>query len=118
MTFAGLDQSQLSGGTGPAATLLNAYKAKYGEEPDSSYALYGVLALQVIMQAISQSDGTRASVTSQVFSGSGIEITADKSVIGKDIKISPTTGDVSTIDISILKMTANKEAFLKPFPVA
>jgi branched-chain amino acid transport system substrate-binding protein len=118
LTFAGLDQSQLAGGTGPAATLLKAYKDKYGAEPDSSYALYGVQALQVILQAISQSDGTRASVTAQVFSGAGIEITADKSVIGKDIKIDPKSGDVNTIDISILQMKDNKETFLKPFPVA
>jgi branched-chain amino acid transport system substrate-binding protein len=118
MTFAGLDQSQLSGGGGPAATLLNSYKAKYGKAPDSSYALYGVQALQVIMAAIAKSDGTRASVTSQVFSGSGIDIPADQSILGKEIKIDPKTGDVNTIDISILQMKGNAETFLKPFPVA
>jgi branched-chain amino acid transport system substrate-binding protein len=118
MTFAGLDQSQLSGGAGPAATLLNSYKAKYGKAPDSSYALYGVQALQVIMAAIAKSDGTRASVTGQVFSGSGIDIPADQSILGKEIKIDPKTGDVNTIDISILQMKGNAETFLKPFPVA
>jgi len=118
MTFAGLDQSQLSGGTGPAATVLNAYKAKYGKAPDSSYALYGVQALQVIMAAIAKSDGTRASVNSQVFTGSGIDIPANQSILGKEIKIDPQTGDVNTIDISILVMKGNAETFLQPFPVS
>ena len=118
MTFAGLDQSQLSGGTGPAATVLNSYKAKYGKAPDSSYALYGVQALQVILAAIAKSNGTRSSVNSQVFSGSGIDIPASQSILGKEIKIDTQTGDVNTIDISILEMKGNAETFLQPFPVS
>jgi branched-chain amino acid transport system substrate-binding protein len=118
LTFAGLDQSQLSGGTGPAATLLNSYKAKYNSAPPSSYVLYGVQALQVILDAISKSDGTRKSVNAQVFSGAGIDIPANQSILGKEIKISPTTGDVNTIDISILEMKNNSETFLQPFPVS
>jgi len=118
MTFAGLDQSQLSGGTGPAAQVLQAYQQKYGKAPDSSYALYGVQALQVILTAISKSDGTRASVTSQVFSGGGIDIPANQSILGKEIKIDTQTGDVNTIDISILQLKNNAETFLQPFPVS
>ncbi len=118
LTFAGLDQSQLSGGTGPAAKLLQEYQAKYNAAPPSSYVLYGVQALQVILDAISKSDGTRKSVNSQVFSGAGIDIPADQSILGKEIKIDPTTGDVNTIDISILEMKNNQETFLQPFPVS
>jgi branched-chain amino acid transport system substrate-binding protein len=118
MTFAGLDQSQLSSGTGPAAKLLTSYQAKYGSAPPSSYVLYGVQALQVILSAIEKSNGTRASVNSQVFTGAGIDIPADQSILGKEIKINPQTGDVNTIDISILQMKNNKETFLQPFPVS
>jgi branched-chain amino acid transport system substrate-binding protein len=117
MTFAGQDQSQLASAGGKGAELLNSYKTKYGSSPDSSYAMYGVLALQVILQAISKSDGTRASVTNQVFGGSGIDISAADSVLGKEIKIDPSSGDVNQVDISVLQMTGNKETFLKPFPV-
>lgn len=116
LTFAGLDQSQLPT-TGPAATLLNAYKAKYGSAPDSSYAVYGVAALQVILAAIAKSDGTRASVNAQVFTAPGIDVPADQSVLGKDIKIDPATGDVNQIDISVLEMKGNQETFLKPWPL-
>jgi len=118
MTFAGLDQSQLSGGSGPAAKLLQAYQSKYGSAPPSSYVLYGVQALQVIMKAIAGSDGTRASVTQQVFGGAGIDIPASEAVLGKEFKIDSATGDVNTIDISILQMKDGKESFLQSFPVS
>jgi branched-chain amino acid transport system substrate-binding protein len=118
LTFAGLDQSQLESAGGKAANLLNSYKQKYGAAPPSSYVLYGVQALQVILQAISKSDGTRASVTNQVFSGSGISISAADSLLGKDLKIDPATGDVNVVDISVLQMTAGQEKFLKPYPVS
>ena len=117
LTFAGLDQSQMSA-TGPAGKLLQEYQAKYNSAPPSSYVIYGVQALQVILDAISKSDGTRASVTAQVFGGAGIDIPANQSILGKEIKIDPQSGDVNTIDISILQMKGNKETFLKPYPVS
>lgn len=110
LTFAGLDQSQLAGGTGPAATLLNAYKTKYGAAPPSSYVLYGVQALQVILKAIAASDGTRKGVTAQVFSGAGIDIPAAASILGAEVRIDPSTGDNTTADISILRMKDHTEA--------
>ena len=116
-TFAGLDQSQLVTAGGKAAELLNNYKAKYGSTPDSSYALYGVAALQVILQAIAKSDGTKKGVSSAVFNGAGIDIAAADSVLGKEVKIDPATGDVNAIDISVLQLTGGKETFLKPYPV-
>jgi ABC-type branched-subunit amino acid transport system substrate-binding protein len=46
----------------PGAKLLDAYKAKYGADPATNYALYGVSAIQVILEAIKKSDGTRKGV--------------------------------------------------------
>src|SRR5207248_8439447 len=85
MTFAGLSTEQLVKGGGAAATLINAYKAKYGKLPDTNYALYGVSAVQVILAAIAKSDGTRKSITDAVFSGEGIDIPAEQSVLGKEV---------------------------------
>ena len=58
-------------------------------------------ALQVILAAIEKSDGTRKGVNAAVFGGSGITISAADSVLGKEIKIDPKTGDVNTIDITV-----------------
>jgi len=119
LTFAGLSTDQLVKGGGPAAALINAYKAKYGQAPTSNYALYGVAAMQVILDAISKSDGTKASVTSQVLGDSAnIDIPADQSVLGKEIKIDPKTGDTNNKDISILLMKGNQETFFKAQPIA
>jgi branched-chain amino acid transport system substrate-binding protein len=117
LTFAGLATEQLLKITGPGQTLLTAYKAKYGSYPSTNYALYGVQALQVIMKAIAGSDGTRQSVTNQVFSGSGISIPAADAVLGKDITIDPKTGDVNAKDISVLLLKGNQEGFLEAWPV-
>jgi branched-chain amino acid transport system substrate-binding protein len=117
LSFPGLTNQDLRAQGGAAAKLLDAYKAKYGSDPASSYALYGVAAVQVILQAISQSDGTRKSVTDQVFSGAGITIPADVSAIGKEIKIDPATGDVNVIDITIEQIKGNAETTLKAWPV-
>src|SRR5207302_1582401 len=76
-------------------------------------ALYGVAAVQVILKAIEGSDGTRKSVTSQVFGGSGITIPANDAVLGKDIKIDAKTGDTNAVDISVLQLMNNQEGFLK-----
>jgi len=117
LSFPGLTNSDLRAQGGAAAKLLDAYKAKYGSDPASSYALYGVAAVQVILQAIQQSDGTRASITNQVFSGSGIDIPADVSAIGKEIKIDPTTGDVNLLDMTIEVIKGNAETTLKGWPI-
>jgi branched-chain amino acid transport system substrate-binding protein len=117
MTFAGLSTEQLVKGGGAAATLINAYKAKYGKAPATNYALYGVAAVQVILAAIAKSDGTRKSITDAVFTGAGIDIPADQSVLGKEIKIDTKTGDTSNKDISVLFMKGNQETFFKAEPV-
>ena len=96
------------------AKLLDDYKAKYGKPPASGYALYGVAAVQVILAAIEKSDGTRKSVTDAGASAApGITIPADQSVIGKEIKIDPTTGDINAKDITIEIIKDGKETFLK-----
>ncbi|MCW2810427.1 MAG: Branched-chain amino acid transport system substrate-binding protein [Friedmanniella sp.] len=113
LTFAGLTQDQLAKAGGTGAKLLDAYKAKYNKAPDGSYPLYGVAAVQVILDAIAKSDGTRKSVTEQVLGGSGITIPADQSVLGKEIKIDPTTGDTSAKDLTIEIIKDGKETFEK-----
>ena len=117
MTFAGLSTDQLVKGGGAAETLINAYKAKYGKLPATNYALYGVAAVQVILAAIAKSDGTRKSITDQVFNGEGIDIPADQSVLGKEIKIDAKTGDTNNRDITVLLMKNNQETFFKQEPV-
>lgn len=111
LTFGGkpIDQIQKSGGA--AAKLLDDYKAKYGSLPGSSYALYAVGAVQVILAAIEKSDGTRKGVVDQVFSGSGIVIPADKSATGNEIKIDPQSGDSVGGQMSVLQLTGGKETF-------
>jgi branched-chain amino acid transport system substrate-binding protein len=69
--------------------------------------------VQVILKAIAASDGTRKGVNDAVFGGSGITIPASESVIGKDLKIDPKTGDVNAKDITVEVMKNNKETFLK-----
>jgi branched-chain amino acid transport system substrate-binding protein len=118
LSFAGLDQSTLLAQGGAGADLVKAYKEKYGKDPVGSYPLYGVAAMQVILDAIAKSDGTRKSITDQVFSGEGITIPADTSVIGKEIKIDTATGDSNNKDISILQMTSGQEKLVKPWVVS
>jgi len=117
LSFAGLATDQLRAAGGAGAKLLDAYKAKYNMDPPTNYALYGVQALQVILAAIEKSDGTRKGVNAAVHSGAGISMPAATAVLGKDIKIDPSTGDISVRDISIEQVKDGKEAFLKPWPV-
>jgi branched-chain amino acid transport system substrate-binding protein len=117
LSFAGLDTESLRKNGGAAAKFLDAYKAKYGADPPTSYALYAAAAAQVILAAITKSDGTRKGVTAAVFSGDGITIAADKSVIGKEIRIDPKVGDTNNKDISILRLKSGKESFVKAQPV-
>jgi branched-chain amino acid transport system substrate-binding protein len=118
LSFAGLDTESLRKNGGGAAKFLDAYKAEYGSDPASSYALYGVAAVQVILAAIEKSDGTRAGVTEAVLGGGeGITIPEADSVIGKEIIIDPKTGDTNNKDISILQMTGGAEKFVKAQPV-
>lgn len=117
LCFSGLTTNDLRAQGGMAAKLLDAYRAKYNSDPSSNYSLYGVAAMQVILQAIKQSDGTRASITSQLSTSAGITIPADVSAIGKELKIDPATGDVNLLQITIEVVKDNAETTLKPWPV-
>jgi branched-chain amino acid transport system substrate-binding protein len=118
LTFAGLSTDPLRAAGGKPAEFLDAYKAKYGADPRTSYALYGVQALQVILAAIEKSDGTRKGVRDQVFEGAGITIPAASAILGKEIKIDPASGDVSAKDISVELVKDHKETFHKAWPVS
>ena len=118
LTFAGLTQDQLLKAGGTGGKLLQAYQDKYGKAPDGSYPLYGVAATQVILDAIAKSDGTRKSVTDQVFSGSGISIPANQSILGKEIKIDPANGDTNNRDLTIEVVKNNKENYFKSQSIA
>jgi branched-chain amino acid transport system substrate-binding protein len=118
LTFAGLSTGPLRAAGGKPAAFLDSYKAKYNADPRSSYALYGVQALQVILAAIEKSDGSRKSVRDQVFEGAGITISKDTAVLGKEIKIDPASGDVSAKDISVELVKGNEETFHKAWPVS
>ena len=113
LTFAGLTQDQLVKAGGAGVKLFDAYKAKYGKNPEGSYPLYGVAAVQVILAAIAKSDGTRKGVTEAVLSGEGITIPAAESVTGKEIKIDPASGDTTARDLTIESIKGGKESFVK-----
>ena len=117
LSFTGLPVDQLKAAGGAAAKFLDDYKAKYGSEP-TSFAMYGVAAMQVIMAAIEKSDGTRLGVTNAVFEGEGITIPADKAITGKEIKINPADGDVVAKDVSILQLKGGAETFVQAQPVS
>jgi branched-chain amino acid transport system substrate-binding protein len=118
LSFAGLSTDPLKAAGGVPAKFLADYKTKYGQDPRSPYALYGVQALQVILAAIAKSDGTRKGVRDQVFEGSGISIPQSQAVIGKAITIDPATGDVNAKDITIELVKGGAETFFKAQSVA
>ena len=106
-----------------AVALWSSFGAISFAERDDMAAVYGLLppvtwlVTLVILAAIAKSDGSRKGVRDAVFSGDGISLSSSDSVLGKPIKIDPKSGDVNTIDISILQMKDQKESFLKPYPV-
>jgi branched-chain amino acid transport system substrate-binding protein len=112
LTFAGLSIDQLLAAGGAGAKLVDDYKKQYGQAPSSNYALYGVAALQVILKALAASDGTRKGVNDAVFTN-GITVPANESVLGKELKIDPATGDVNAKDITVEVIKNQAETFLK-----
>ncbi|MBT0768882.1 branched-chain amino acid ABC transporter substrate-binding protein [Kineosporia sp. J2-2] len=116
-TFAGLASEQLAEQEGAAADLLKSFEEKYGMQPRTSYALYGVAGVQVILEAIEKSDGTKKGVRDAVFEGDGITIPAEESATGKEIHIDPASGDTTAKDISVLQEQDGAQKFLKAQPV-
>jgi branched-chain amino acid transport system substrate-binding protein len=117
LTVTGLPTDVIKESGGVPAKFLTDYKARYGTDATSSYALYGVQALQVILAAIEKSDGTRTGVRNAVFEGSAISIPADKAILGKTIAIEPVTGDVNAKDITIEIVQDRKETVVKAWAV-
>ena len=113
LTFAGLSIDQLLSKGGPAKQLLDDYQKEYGKVLETNYALYAVAAVQVILAAIEKSEGTRKSVRDAVFEGEGITITADQSILGKEIRIDPASGDTNSKDITVEQVKDKKEVSLK-----
>jgi len=114
LTFPGLTSELITAAApgGAGEKFLADYKAKYGSDPVGSYPMYGVSAVQVILKAIAQSDGTRKGVRDQVFVN-GVTVPASESVLGKDITIDKATGDSLAQDMVIKLVKDNKENFLK-----
>ena len=116
-TFAGLDAATVVSQSPKAAEFAAAFKEKYGMELSNAYTMYGVAALQVILEGIKASDGTRAGLTNAVLGGSGVTVSKDISVLGKDIHLDPATGDTTAIDCTILTVKDGKETPVKPWVV-
>jgi branched-chain amino acid transport system substrate-binding protein len=116
ISFAGLPASELIKAGGAGAKFVTDFKAKFGHDPASAYAIYGAAATQYILAAIAASDGTRKGVRDAAFSGK-ITIAADQSVIGKAFSIDTASGDVTVKDMSIQLMKDNTETFLKAWPL-
>lgn len=117
LTFAGLGADSLLSRGGAPADFAKAYKDKFGVELTNSYALYGVAALQVILEGIKASDGTRAGVTNAVLSGSGVTVPADISALGKEVHLDPATGDTTALDMTILGVKGNVEMTIMPWAI-
>ena len=119
LTFAGLSTDLLlaNAPTGAGAKFVSSYKKAYGKEPVGSYPLYGVAAVQVILAAIAKSNGTRQGVTNAIFSGTGIKIPANTSVLGKELVISTLSGDTLAKDVTIEIIKGGEETTLKAWTV-
>jgi branched-chain amino acid transport system substrate-binding protein len=118
MTFAGKSLDGIIKDGGKAAEFVAAYEAKYGYLPNSSYAVYGGLAMQVILKAIAASDGTRQGVLDAVFSGDQICIDKAESVSGTGFCLNQETGDVDTIVMTLQKMTGGVETDIRAIDVS
>jgi len=118
MTFAGQSLDGIIKGGGKAAEFVAAYEEKYGYLPNSSYAVYGGVAMQVIMKAIAASDGTRQGVLDAVFAGEQICIDAAESVSGTGFCLNQETGDVDTIVMTLQQMTGGVETDIRPIEVS
>jgi branched-chain amino acid transport system substrate-binding protein len=64
VSVAGIPNSQLKG---PGKAFYTAFKASLKGKPVAEYAVYAAQAAVAMLSAISRSDGTRASVTDQIF---------------------------------------------------
>lgn len=118
MTFAGKSLDGIIKGGGAPAKFIEDYTAKYGAVPNSSYAVYGGVAMQVLLKAIAASDGTRQGVIDAVFAGEPLCLTAEESISGMGFCLSTETGDVDTVTMTLQKMTGGVETDIKTLDIA
>lgn len=113
LTFGGLSVEQLVEASPVAASFVPAYQRKYGSAPTSSYPLYAVAALQVILGAIQASDGSREGVNRAVFgSADNLTVPASESITGQNITIDRETGDVTATAMTVLQIRGGVESFV------
>ena len=107
ITFAGLPARRWSRPVAPAPSSSNDFKAKYGHDPASAYAIYGAAAMQFILAAIAESDGTRKGVRDAAFSRQDHH---PRRGVGhrQGDQHRPETGDVTVRDMSIQLMTGQR----------
>jgi branched-chain amino acid transport system substrate-binding protein len=117
LTFPGLSPGSIRLRGGAGSDFLNRYQKKYGKDPDDPFAIYAVAAAQILVEAIENSDGTRAGVQRALFSGPGITVPAAESVLGRDTWIDPTSGDVSIQDVTIEVIKQGTETTEKIVPL-
>ena len=106
LSFTGLSIDQFPKG-GAAEKFQADYLAEYGVAPTSSFSVYGAAATQVILDAISRSDGTRKGVLEAMKT---VSISATDSVVGTELKFDA-NGDILTKDITILIVKGGAETY-------
>jgi branched-chain amino acid transport system substrate-binding protein len=116
LTFAGKSLDGIIKGGGAPAKFIEDYKAKYGAVPNSSYAVYGGVAMQIILKAIAASDGTRQGVLDAVFSGEQICLEETESIAGMGFCINQENGDVDTVVMTLQQMVDGAETDVKVLP--
>jgi branched-chain amino acid transport system substrate-binding protein len=117
LTLAGASADYFTTAGGTSAAFVAAYRARYGADPATAFAVYGVQALQVILAAIEKSDGTRKGVRDAVFTGSGVTIAAGTAVLGRSVTIDPLTGAVNLRDVSLEQIKRGRETFVKVWSI-
>jgi len=116
LTFAGLTLDNLPNSKN-AQLFEIAYKKAYGKNLVGSYPLYGVMALQIALQALLQSDGTRKGITNAIFSGDGISVDEKTSILGSTLHISTLSGDPSFKGITIEQIRNFGEVTVKAWVI-
>jgi branched-chain amino acid transport system substrate-binding protein len=112
LSFTGLTIDQFPKG-GVAEAFQDEYLLTYGEAPTSSFSVYGAAAAQVILDAISRSNGTRKDIYAKMAT---VNIPANKSVVGTALKFDK-NGDILSKDISIILVKDKQETFLQKITI-
>jgi len=112
LSFTGLSIDQFPKG-GVAEAFQDEYLLTYGDAPTSSFSVYGAAAAQVILDAISRSNGTRKDIFEKMKT---VNIPANKSVVGTQLKFDK-NGDILSKDISIILVKDKQETFKQKITV-